>query len=85
MLRPPSTSGFDPATLGTLQKVYDDACRALADSINDSNRKRVHEALATAIFDLAMAGQVEADRLLTYAVDQARRALVCINEPSPKP
>jgi hypothetical protein len=67
---------FDPQTLSLLYAVFDYTVAELDNRITDSNRQRVHEAIAKAIIDLATAGQLDPTQLKRYALAQGRSEIV---------
>jgi hypothetical protein len=70
-----ASHAFDPEILSALCAAIDDAITVLGAQLDDSNRQRVHEAIAIAVIDLAKAGQRDPERLSRYAIDKGRQAV----------
>ena len=68
----PVSHSFDPETLRALCAAIDDAITVLGAKIDDSNRQRVHKAIAVAVIDLARTGQRDPVRLSRYAIPRPR-------------
>jgi hypothetical protein len=61
--------------LKVLRDAFDLAIDDLGTRVTDTNREKVHEAVAGAIMDLAKAGQTDLQQLRRYAVDKGRNVL----------
>ena len=72
---PFSATVFDPQTLRVLYAAFDAAWKNVERHTDASNRKRVRDAIAAAIVDLAKSGQRSAHTLEAYATDRAYAAL----------
>jgi hypothetical protein len=60
-------SSFDPNAITMLRSVFDDVWKGI--------ELNIREVIATALLDLAKAGQRDPMRLKAYAADKAREAL----------
>lgn len=78
-----ASHSFDSEILRALCAAIDDAITVLGAKIDDSNRQRVHEAIAVAVIDLARTGQRDPVRLSRYAMDKGRQALSIVASCNP--
>ena len=72
---PFSATVFDPQTLRVLYAAFDAAWKNVERHTDASTRRRVRDAIAGAIVDLAKSGQRTPHTLEAYATDRAYAAL----------